>query len=255
MRDSTQGSVRIGSADVDTVIDDQVIVPGGSFTGTVLVQGGDSDQRIRGLEHRLVASTPDEDGVQQVVLDSWRIAQEFVIGAGETKEIPFEAVLHPEAPMTNVDAQYNEMNVWIDTGLSVDRSVDASDVDYLHVSMTDPVRAMVEAVEQLGLELYKVSADAGQVTVDGRTARIGYDQEFDFRPTRRYQGPDFDEYQLHFVPRPLENHTQVLIEVEDSGGLLGGDGDIFRSITIDHVWGYDTDYLARVFRDQLYDAA
>jgi sporulation-control protein len=255
MRESTQGSVRIGSADVDTIIDDQAIVPGGSFTGKVLVQGGDTDQRIRGLEHRLVASTPDEDGVQQVTLDRWKIAEEFVIGAGEQREIPFEAVLHPGAPVTNVNAQYNEMNVWIDTGLSVDRAVDASDVDYLRVSPTGPIQTMLEAVESLGLELYTVSADAGRVTIDGRTARVGYDQEFDFRPTRNYRGPEFDEYQLHFVPRPLENQTSVLIEVEDSGGLLGGDEDIFRSIHIDHVWGYNPEYLAQVFRDRLYDAA
>lgn len=246
MLDKALASVSIGSAEVDTIVEDDVLVPGEPFSGRVVVQGGNADQRIEGLEHRLTASTPDEDDVSEVVLDSWEVTGEFVIHEDEREEIPFEAVLHPETPVTELDVR-TKMDVWLETGLAIDKAVDDSDTDHLRVAPTDPIETMIAALDHLGLELYQVTADAGMVTVGDRQARVGYDQEFDFRETDRYDGPRFDEYQLHFVPRPLENRTDVLIEVER-------DGDVFISQYIDHVRGYSVESLADEFSYQLGNA-
>jgi sporulation-control protein len=236
-------SVRIGAAEVDTLLDQEELSPGDEFSAQIVVRGGKVDQTIEGLELRLITEMREkahESGTNNVI-DQWPLNEEFTIGAGEEKVIPFESRLHPETPVTAIDAPRQLTKVWIATGLAIDAGIDAKDKDYLTVVPTQPMMAMLQAVERCGLTLRKVSVDNDYITIDNETSALGCDQEFEFRPTATSRH-GFSESEIHFVPR--SDHTKVLLEFDKPNG------EVFRSMTIHHD-NYSIEALAEEYRRYL----
>jgi sporulation-control protein len=236
-------SVRIGAAEVDTLLDQEKLYPGDDFSAQIVVKGGEVDQKIEGLELRLTTEMCENrsDSGASTVIDRWMINDEFTIRAGEEEVIPLEAKLHLETPVTAVGAPRQFTKVWIETGLAIDAAIDAKDKDYLTVLPTPPVEAMLQAVERCGLSLNKVSVDNDHIVVDNETSDLGCDQEFEFRPTGKSRHT-FDESEVHFMSR--SDHTKVLLEFDKR------DREIFRTMTIDHD-NYSVESLAEEYRRQL----
>ncbi|MFB6152034.1 MAG: sporulation protein [Haloarculaceae archaeon] len=238
MFENVLASVRIGAAAVDTRLDQSVVAPGETFSAQVVVDGGEVDQDIEGIELELKTRREVEDARRPYEIDSYHVTDSFTIHEDEREVFDVEWRLHPETPVTTVDARYNRAEVWIDTDLAIDRAIDADDTDYLDVGPTAPVEAMLDAVAAAGYSLHEVTVDDDRIGVNDRRSDLPLDQEFVFRPDG---SAGFTEVEVHFLPD--DGATDVLLEFDRSHR-----SESFESLRIDHD-DFDADSLSRRFRE------
>ncbi|MGO3300744.1 MAG: sporulation protein, partial [Pseudoalteromonas sp.] len=101
-------SVGIGAAKVDTVLETEHLQPGQIFNAQIVIQAGDVSQEISGLDLALMTrvKVANEDGeyFTNHIIDKWRITDIGSIEPGQQKTVPFEARLHSETPITEINA-------------------------------------------------------------------------------------------------------------------------------------------------------
>ncbi|TKB49039.1 sporulation protein [Ferrimonas sediminicola] len=222
-------SVGIGAAKVDTQLHQEVLMPGQPFSATIVIQGGEVDQAISGLTLTLVteakAEVDDATVYQPVALDSWRLSETMTIEAGQTYELPFEGVLHPETPITTLGGRRNQSKVWLQTGLEVDLAVDPSDRDMLAVAPTPAMETLVAAMEQAGYRLHKADVERGHLNGAGFSSQSGAYQELEFIPAG-ISLFGVREVEVSFVPQG--GRMNALIEVDRAFR-----GDSYKSLSWD----------------------
>jgi len=226
-------SVGIGAAKVDTVLETEHLQPGQKFNAVIVIKGGDVDQEISGLDLALMTrvKVDGEDGeyFTNHVIEKWRITDIGTIAAGVEKHIPFEARLHSETPITEINAGYNQSHVWLETGLDIDLALDPTDRDALHIYPNDAVSTFMEAMDRLGFSLVKADVEKGFLRAPTFQSHSGCYQELEYRPNSRSLFC-LQEVELSFVPEAHKTH--VLIELDRA---FRGDGYVDLTIEHDHV--------------------
>ncbi|MBU2713450.1 sporulation protein [Zooshikella harenae] len=208
-------SIGIGSATVDTRLTQSVYEPGEAITGEVYIVGGDTEQHIAGLEHALVAlaeaETDEGEYITHYIIQSWKMAESFIIQAGEEKIIPFTYQLHYETPVTQLNCPTETCKVWIQTGLNIDLALDPSDRDYIDIAPTNVMSTFLDAMTECGLILSYANVAKGFVKSPSFTSTSGCYQELDFTP--KDSGLfNFKEVEVSFVPE--NNCTHVMLEID-----------------------------------------
>lgn len=218
-------SVGIGSAKVDTILQDDCFAPGETFDAVVNIIGGKTEQEIGGLYFSLYCSyrasvevqdhegeTEETDITQTLLLDKFKLSDPFVITPGEEKNIPLSFTLPLHTPLT-----LGKTRVWIETGLDIERAIDPGDKDDMEVVPNALVGSMFDALQELGFRL--VSADC-ETSGSGFWGNQPLIQEFEFKP---FGGPfrgRLDE--LEVVCFPEEDCVDVLMEIDrKSRGFSG----------------------------------
>ena len=226
-------SVGIGAAKVDTVLETEHLQPGQKFNAVIVIKGGDVDQDISGLDLALMTrvKVEGEDGeyFTNHVIEKWRITDIGMIAAGAEKHIPFEARLHSETPITEINAGYHQSHVWLETGLDIDLALDPTDRDALHIYPNDAVSTLMEAMDRLGFSLVKADVEKGYLKAPTFQSHSGCYQELEYRPNSRSLF-GLQEIELSFVPEAHKTH--VLIELDRA---FRGDGYVDLTIEHDHV--------------------
>ncbi|CAH9054515.1 Sporulation-control protein spo0M [Pseudoalteromonas holothuriae] len=223
-------SVGIGAATVDTVLETEHLYPGQKFQAKIIIEGGDVSQQVSGLEMALMTrvKVENDDGHYFVnhVIETWKIGEQFDIASGQTKVIPFEARLHSETPITELNAGYNHCHVWLETGLDIDLALDPTDRDTLHIYPNDAIKTCMSAMEKLGFGLVKADVEKGQLRASNFHTVSGCYQELEYRPhSKSLFG--IQEVELSFVPEA--HRTHVLIELDRA---FRSDG--YVDLTIEH---------------------
>jgi len=236
MFDNVLASVRIGAAEVDTLLETDTVRPGDTLPVQVVVDGGKVDQDIEAIELDLETKRELDEGRDTYDISTHNITGAFTIEEGERKVFEAEIPIHPETPVTTMNAGTNRAEVWIDTDLEIDRAIDADDTDYLNVAPTGPMAAMLEAVEEAGHRLSKVTVDPDTIATKDAQAQLPIDQEFEFKPTGNRS---YEEMEVHFIPRA--DITHVLLEFDHTIGR-----EEFESMQIYHD-DYSVDELRRAF--------
>ena len=223
-------SVGIGAAKVDTVLETEHLQPGQKFQAQIIVNGGDVVQEVTGLELALMTRIKHdgENGeyFTNHVLEKWSVGERFSIGPGEQKVIPFEARLHSETPITEINAGYNYSFVWIETGLDIDLALDPSDKDTLHIYPNEAVKTCLAAMEKLGFTLVKADVEQGYLKAADFQSFSGCYQELEYRPNSQSIF-GIQEIELSFVPEAHKTH--VLIELDRAFRTDG-----YVDLTIEH---------------------
>ena len=226
-------SVGIGAAKVDTVLETEHLQPGQKFNAVIVIKGGDVDQEISGLDlalmTRVKVESDDGEYFTNHVIEKWRITGIGMIAAGAEKHIPFEARLHSETPITEINAGYNQSHVWLETGLDIDLALDPTDRDALHIYPNDAVSTLMEAMDRLGFSLVKADVEKGYLKAPTFQSHSGCYQELEYRPNSRSLF-GLQEIELSFVPEAHKTH--VLIELDRA---FRGDGYVDLTIEHDHV--------------------
>ncbi len=226
-------SVGIGAAKVDTVLETEHLQPGQKFNAVIVIKGGDVDQEISGLDlalmTRVKVESDDGEYFTNHVIEKWRITDIGMIAAGAEKHIPFEARLHSETPITEINAGYNQSHVWLETGLDIDLALDPTDRDALHIYPNDAVSTLMEAMDRLGFSLVKADVEKGYLKASTFQSHSGCYQELEYRPNSRSLF-GLQEIELSFVPEAHKTH--VLIELDRA---FRGDGYVDLTIEHDHV--------------------
>ncbi|WP_437751713.1 sporulation protein [Sorangium sp. So ce1389] len=260
-------SMGVGSAAVDTRLHQHRLSPGSMLTGDVVIRGGEARQEIEELSLFLMTQVEVEAGDteyrQPHAIQRLALARDFVVSPGDHFAVPFQLFVHPETPLTELPVSqgypaYGQASlgkggwgpapgaglapggagarprgrgcrVWIQTGLSIDDGIDASDVDALVIAPTGPISRFLAAVENLGFRLFSADVELGTLRGAGFQSTIGCYQEIEYRPIAgsRYVGR-VNELEVSFVTR--YNDTGVLIEVDQRFRRH----DSYRSVMMHH---------------------
>lgn len=236
----TLASFGIGSAKVDSVLQQETLFPGQKVKVTIHVYGGATEQAIDNIELKLccryieeVLSGRGEQADNQTrrvpqtcVLASWSLPYAFTIASGETRDFEVELDVPWNTPVTIGDAK-----VWLETGLDIAMALDPADKDILTVRPDTLMDGIFTALEEQGLRLRQVECEAAK----GFT--LPFVQEFEFVPT---DGPFHGRWrELEIVAYRDEDKLQMWFEIDrvqrGARGMLAsllGRGELKRQLTI-----------------------
>jgi len=204
-------SVGIGNATVDTVLPSTTVTPGETVEAAVEITGGNAEQDVGAIRFDLETRIRTDDGYTDVDVDRFTLAESLTIepGAEETRPVDVDVPYHTPITVGNT-------RVWIETELDIDRAVDPEDTDYLDVQPTPRLRAVFDAMDELGFSFR--TADC-EFDPHGRyTGGRRFVQEFEFRPQSGPFAGDLDEVDL--IARPAAEALTLFVEVDRRGGLL-----------------------------------
>ncbi|MEZ8826212.1 sporulation protein [Vibrio amylolyticus] len=237
----TLASFGIGSAKVDSVLQQEVLYPGKGVNVTIHVYGGSSEQEIDNIELKLCCRYVDEVPVdkgdnsdahrtrrvnQTYTLANWSLPYAFTIKPGEERDFNVELDVPLNTPVTIGDAK-----VWLETGLDISMAIDPTDKDVLTVRPDPIMDGIFTALEEQGLRIRQVECEA----VKG--FELPFVQEFEFVPTT---GPYHGRWrELEIVAHHTEAEIKLWFEVDrnrqGAKGMLAsllGVGQLKRELVI-----------------------
>lgn len=131
-------SLGAGGANVETVLAESNVVPGGVVQGEVRIEGGSVAQEIQslslGLRARVEVESGDQEMKQDVEFGKKQIGGSFTVGAGAVHVVPFGLEIPWETPVTCIGGQQlRGMEIGVTTELAIARAVDSGDLDPINV--------------------------------------------------------------------------------------------------------------------------
>ncbi|MEU9560273.1 sporulation protein [Streptomyces fumanus] len=224
-------SLGAGGASVETVLNEDNVVPGGVVQGEVRIQGGSVNQQIEGLSVGLQAKVEVESGDQEYKQDieftKVRLGGAFELQANAVHAVPFGLEIPWETPITTIDGQpLRGMQIGVSTELAIARAVDSGDLDPISVHPLPAQKAILDAFIQLGFRFK--SADMERGVIRGTRQKLPFYQEIEFFPPQQYRG--LNQVELSFVAD--EQAMDVVLEMDKRPGLFSEGSDTFRSFTV-----------------------
>ncbi|WP_281883686.1 sporulation protein [Paenibacillus sp. YYML68] len=207
-------SVGIGSAKVDTQLDQSQVEVGGELSGVVKVEGGQTEQHVDRIYLYVKTSYIKEENDQKIsyeaVVGKFLLSESFTVRTGERKDIPFSLTLPEQMPVTLRNAP-----LWLETGLDIDNALDPKDRDYFQVLPNANMQTVLDALDILGFRLREVTNEYA--------SRLGghlpFVQEFEFVPTTHFRG-QLDELEVLFFPRG--DDLELLLQIDRRARGLRG---------------------------------
>lgn len=207
-------SVGIGAAKVDTRLYDDSLILGEILNGEVYITGGDVSQDIDDIYLYLATEyqreVDDNTVTEECVLVKHCLSERFNLQPKEAKVIPFSFQLPYETPLT-----LRNQPVYVRTGLDISLAVDPKDTDYIQVRPHPLMQTVLDAIENLGFQLYKVDCEYNPHF--GST--YPFVQEFEFRPIGNYRGR-LDELEVIFTLN--SDLLEVFLELDKRARGFGG---------------------------------
>lgn len=125
-------SIGIGSIKADTHIENKVNYENDLIKGVVILEGGNTDQKVNKIEITLIERIQNDDKTSQFSevdneLDTYIYAGEFMVRANEVEKVHFQFKLE------NHDIDVKNNKIYMKTHVFVDHSVDAYDEDEVSV--------------------------------------------------------------------------------------------------------------------------
>lgn len=202
-------SIGIGSAKIDTKLEQLTYRQGDIVKGIVEIKGGNVEQKINGLYLNLYTSyikEMDDKKVPAVAnIGHFPIFQSLLIKANEVHEVPFSFQLPFDTPVT-----FGRSKVWVKTEADISNALDPTDKDYIRIAPSPIMNAVIDAINELGFTLREVENERAPRYIRSRLPLI---QEFEFVP---YQGPfrsRLDELELVFFNQS-EHRVELLMEID-----------------------------------------
>ncbi|GHC78828.1 hypothetical protein GCM10007079_16440 [Nocardiopsis terrae] len=240
-------SVGIGSATVETTLDNETVQPGGTVTGTLKVTGGKVAQTLEGISVGLRANVEkeyeyeDSEGETQsgeytidvVVAEQTLTDEEMELEPEQEFELSFEMTVPMEAPITSIGGTHVLDNVGLNTRLHVDKALDRKDVDPLLIEPLPAQAAVLQALDALGFVLRSVDLEKGEIP--GTRQKLPFYQELEYSTAGQYEG--LESLELTFLTD--DDGVDVVLELDKKPGILFSEGgDTLLRLSIEHE---DTD--------------
>lgn len=240
-------AVGVGGAEVETVLQDSGVQPGGVLRGVVRLRAGQVRQDISGVYVELVTRVEHE--VEDSEADLLRgFGRTAVSGAvelppGQVVELPFQLAVPLETPITHYRQRpLRGMEVAVRTRVDISGAVDATDTDPIDVGALSAQHVLLEAVEGLGFGLRSADVEFGRLP---RTRQsLPFYQEIEFAGSARY--PRLKQLELTFVA--ADDGMDVVVEADKKAGLLSGGGDRLHLLSVDYGTVTRVDWSAELHR-------
>ncbi|KAA5826585.1 sporulation protein [Saccharopolyspora hirsuta] len=255
-------AVGVGGAEVDTVLDTPGVQPGGVVRGTVRLRGGEVQQPLDGVFVEFVThvkeKVPDRlphdhderrrrrelypDGKREVTRGFGRtdVQRGVVLQPGQVVEIPFEAPVPFETPITHYKhGPMPGMFVAVRTQLEIKGSFDSTDTDPIGIGALPAQHVLLEAVEALGFRLHHADVEMGRFR---RTRQeLPFHQEIEFSGSPRYG--QINELEVSFFAGP--DGMDVVLEANRKV-LVVGDRDVKDVLHVDYATVGQVDWPAEL---------
>ncbi|AXK36374.1 sporulation protein [Streptomyces armeniacus] len=239
------GAFGVGGPDIDTVLDGDPVLPGGTLTGQVHLRGGSSDLEIEHLTLELVAHVEAEHAEGEthgaVVFDRTTLAGGFRLSAGEEASRSFSVTVPWETPVTELYGQPLGVVLGLRTELAVAGAKDAGDLDPLAVRPLPVQEAVLEAFGQLGFGFTSADLELGHIR--GTWQQLPFYQEIELAPPPGYVYAA-GEIELTFLAGPQE--VEVVLEADKRCGPFGDGHDAVHRFTVAHHGVAQVDWAAEV---------
>lgn len=201
-------SIGIGSAQVDTLLENQRVEPGETVRGVVRVKGGSVDQQVGAIYIKVMTQylreIDDRKVYENAEVAKVRVSDPFTVGAGQSMEIPFAFELPLFTPLT-----IGRTPVWLKTGLDVKSAVDPTDDDRMEVVPNAAMRAVIDGVSELGFRLR--SADCEYAPRIGH-GRFSFVQELEYIPVSGPYRGRLDELEVTMLPQGSQ--IDLLLQID-----------------------------------------
>src|SRR6201747_1233094 len=176
--------LNIGGADVDTQLHGEG-TPGGPLPGVIVIQGGKRPQEFRriyvSVETSYRRERDDHTEHVGVTLHKQDVSGPLPVHPAQRIALPLQLFLPPETPLT----LGRSPKVTLKTGLDVEKAIDPKDNDVIHVVPNPLQRAVLDAMDRLGLRLHEVEHEYDP----HRGGHHRFVQELEFKPFGgHYQG-------------------------------------------------------------------
>ncbi len=206
-------SVGVGSAKVDTILDNPNVQALAPVTGHVYIKGGKVEQKIDDiyLEVRTHYKKEVDDSTvtKTATIQKITIPANSVIQPKQEVRIPFQFNLAPQTPLT-----MGRTKTWIHTGLDIKQAIDPTDKDFLNVHPHPAIKVIMDSLAAMGFQVKQVENEFSRFG-DG----VPFVQEIEYRPTQSFRG-QLDE--LEVVYFLLQDGVGLMLEVDrKSRGLKG----------------------------------
>lgn len=219
-------SAGIGACKIDTQLQTNQCVPGGSLKGQIQIQGGAVAQQINGFDlalmTRVKVKADNGEFYQNFCLQRFRLADAMLVEPGARHQLPFELRLVDELPVTHLP-HHTVSKVWLTSEADIDMALDPTDSDLLRIDATPLMLNCIDAMLALGYQLQKVDVEKGFLQVPGKRSKVGCYQEFEFRPRQWLSG--VKEVELSFLP----DGADMLLVVEVDRSFRG---DSYRTLCL-----------------------
>lgn len=207
----------VGGPEVDTVLRDPNVRPGGAIEGEVRIVGGDDAREINRLTVCFAATAEveydDSEGQQRLTFGEAVLADQGTIDPGERIVLPFRLEAPWETPFNNLRGRhFDRMKIGVQTRIDLPGGRDATDFDPIDVHPLPIHEAAVEGMERLGFRLKNADLEKGRIS--GST--LPFYNEIEFAGHGRTP-----EVELTFVTGAQQ--TSIVIEVSRQGLLTSGD--------------------------------
>lgn len=116
----------VGSAQIDLILEKDILKPGESVNGQFLIKGGTIDQHLKQIDCDLVMVN-EKTGAEEVI-DTTVILVETKIGSEEADKVPFSFKLPLDVPVTTKAISYH-----FKTKLTFEQGVESWDEDMIKV--------------------------------------------------------------------------------------------------------------------------
>ncbi|KMZ39912.1 MULTISPECIES: sporulation protein [Bacillales] len=214
-------SVGIGSAQVDARLEQDSLIPGDMVRGEVHIKGGDVAQEIDEIYMYVVThyerEVNDSKAKEECTLVKYRLSERVQLKPKEEAVLPFAFQLPYETPLT-----MGRQPVYLRTGLDIKNAIDPGDSDFIEVRPHPLMTKVLDAVQQIGFQLYKVDCEYNRHL--GRNHP--FVQEFEFRPTGPYRSR-LEELEVVFYLR--DGELEVLLELDKRArGFMGALEEAFN---------------------------
>ncbi|MDT9685458.1 sporulation protein [Streptomyces sp. TRM76323] len=224
-------SLGAGGANVETVLTEANVVPGGVVQGEVRIEGGSVPQEIQGLslglQARVEVEGGDQEAKQDIEFGRTQIGGSFTVQAGAVHVVPFGLEIPWETPVTCIAGQQlRGMDIGVTTELAIARAVDSSDLDPISVHPLPAQQAILDAFVRLGFRFKNADMERGHIR--GTRQRLPFYQEIEFLPPQQYRG--LNQVELSFVADDRE--MDVVLEMDKKGGLFSEGSDSYRCFVV-----------------------
>lgn len=238
--------IGFGGASVETSLHSSVTVPGGSLRGSVVIEGGEVEQKVEqltvGLRARVENEVGDHEFDSDMEFHRVRLGEAVALLPGQRFQVPFELFVPWEVPLTMYRGRrLGHRDLGVNTRLHVANAVDPGDLDPVAIEPLPSQAAVLDSLFSLGFTLKGADLERGRIA---RTRqRLPFYQEIEFRSPRRYRG--LDELELSLVTD--EHGMDVVLELDKKPGLLFSEGrDTYHSFSVSHREGAGRDWTGHL---------
>ncbi len=224
-------AIGIGSATVDTKLNNANVQPGGVLSGVTHIKGGSSDQDLNPLYLHFVAkikrTVETEEGsshyYEQVSFSKVKISEAFKLKAKEEKQISFSIPVPNEIALTHYKGMALRYAgghpLGIKTALDIEDALDKSDYDPISVEPNAAMTAFLEAMDKMGFRMAGAELEPGRVA----GSNLSFQQEIEFNARNTSYASKISEVDVSFIGK--HGGCDVKLEIEKKG-FFGGERNL-----------------------------